>query len=206
MILSDAYLNLTLEKPDDERESARLFLELLAGIYPHLQRPPTIFRNWPLKAAATLRDLERSRDATERHFGERYVRPYTNAEYPDSMVQLAVLTPLQDYAAWLGKTEPLAAELNAGVPNFFDKKLGILRRYLNDVGDDKDADEVDSWYLYHPLANLGRLARDGDQQARKLFLASLPYATKVARHFNYCWPIQYNREDPGGDQAGPQTG
>ncbi len=70
-----------------------------------------------------------------------------------------------------------------------------MRRYLPNVGDDKDADAVDSWYLYHPLLNLGRLAHGGDKQAKALFLKSMDYAIKAAHHFDYKWPIQYKITD-----------
>ena len=48
-----------------------------------------------------------------------YLHPYTDAEYPDSMVQLTVLLPLREYAAWTGQTIPFADELRAGVPALF---------------------------------------------------------------------------------------
>jgi len=53
---------------------------------------------------------------------------------------------------------------------------------------------MDAWYLHHPLLNLSRLALKGDSQAKKLFLDSLPYAIKVARHFAYEWPVFYHME------------
>ena len=124
--------------------------------------------------------------------GHRYLHPYTDSEYPDSMVQLTVLLPLLEYAEWAGKDITLAKELRAGVPNFYDKKLGTLRRYLPTVGEDKNADAVDSWYLYHPLANLGRLAKQGDEGAKDLLFQSLDFGIKVAHHFQYRWPIQFN--------------
>src|SRR5690606_25521394 len=58
---------------------------------------------------------------------------------------------------WCGKPHPLEGEFKAGLDKFYDTKLRSLRRYLPSVGDDKDADAVDSWYLYHPLLNLGPL-------------------------------------------------
>jgi hypothetical protein len=60
------------------------------------------------------------------------------------------------------------------------------------VGDDKNADAVDSWYLYHPLMNLARLALNGDERARDLFLRSIDFGIKAAKHFKYRWPVQYN--------------
>ena len=52
--------------------------------------------------------------------------------------------------------------------------------------------EVDSWYLYHPLINLARLAKRGDEEAKQLFLESLKFGIKVAQHFKYVWPVQYH--------------
>jgi hypothetical protein len=41
---------------------------------------------------------------------------------------------------------------------------------------------------------LGRLALRGDKQGTKLFLDSLDFTIRVARHFNYEWPVMYNME------------
>jgi hypothetical protein len=143
----------------------------------------------------TLADLKRSPKARVEHYGHMYLHPYTAAEYPDSMVQVSVLAAIAQYAEWRGRPSPLQDALAAGLPKFFDKKLGALRRYLPDVGEDKDRNAVDSWYLYHPLLNLGRMAKGGNAQAREMFVASLDYAVKAARHFDYDWPIQYDVRD-----------
>src|ERR1700750_2344534 len=108
---------------------------------------------------------------------------------------MMTIATLHDYAAW--KQEPIAfeAELGKGLGRFYDRKLGTMRRYLPNVGKDKDRDAVDSWYLYHPLLNLGHLALEGDRRARLLFERSLEYAIKTARHFDYAWPIQFKITD-----------
>ena len=51
---------------------------------------------------------------------------------------------------------------------------------------------MDSWYLYHSLLNLSRLALRGDETAKKLFLDSLDYAVEVARKFKYQFPVFYD--------------
>lgn len=191
-VFSDVFLRWTPGQPQDTRQTARVFLDLLAGIYPALDRPESLYHDWPQRATETLRDLDASPDATIAHYGHRYLHPYTAAEYPDSMVQLTVLLPLREFADWKGSPIPLAEELRGGMGKFFDPKLGTVRRYLPNVGKDKDADEVDSWYLYHPLANLGRLAAAGDEDAREMFLRSCEYGIKVARHFQYQFPVQFN--------------
>ncbi|MCX7283732.1 MAG: hypothetical protein NTX28_06770, partial [Novosphingobium sp.] len=78
---------------------------------------------------------------------------------------------------------------------FYDPGLKTLRRYLPNVGKDKDKDAVDSWYLYHPLRNLGQRALAGDKRAERLFRQSIDFAIRAARHFDYKWPIQYDVKD-----------
>ncbi len=188
--LSDVFLHWCSETAEDPRRASRLFLDLLAGVYRHLERPEPEYHDWPRLASETVRDLERSPDATVRHYGNLFLRPYTASEEPDSMVQLTVLLPMREYQAWTGEALELTGELRKGVKRFFDPELGVMRRYLPNASG-KDQDLVDSWYLYHPLTNLARLAWEDDGEARELFLRSLEYGIKIARHFRYQWPVQY---------------
>jgi hypothetical protein len=210
LVLSDVFLHLPDAPPQGEVEEARLFLHGLAAVYPHLDRPKTEFRDWPAMAERSLRNLARSPKVGVRRYGSRYLRPYTDAEVPDSMVQLAVSVPIRDYGDWRGRPVPLEQQLTAGAARFFDKELGTIRRYLPNVATggepiekarDKDYDQVDSWYLYHPLANLGRLALAGEAEPKRLFLGSLDYAIKVARHFRYDWPVLFDVRTLEVDQA-----
>jgi hypothetical protein len=194
-VLSDVHLRVRQDCAQGEQASALMFLDMLADVYAGLDKPATDFRDWPGRADLTLKDLARSKDASIRHYGHTYLHPYVAAEYPDSMVQLSVLTAVHEYGRWRGKPHPLEAELAAGLGKFFDSKLGVVRRYLPNVGKDKNRFAVDSWYLYHPLTNLARLTRDGDKTASDLFFGSLDYAIKAARHFRYQWPIQYDVRD-----------
>lgn len=193
--LSDAILVFRHEAPPHERESARQFVQMLGSAYKMLELPPVQFRDWIGRAERSARDLAEAPEATIRHYGNRYVHPYTAAEYPDVMVQMSVIAALRSWGKWRGEPHPLEAELRKGLKKFYDPKLGTLRRYLPNVGKDKDADAVDSWYLYHPLLNLGILALDGDEDARALFLDSIDYAIRAAQHFDYQWPVQYNVTD-----------
>jgi hypothetical protein len=193
--LSDAILVFRHETSSDERESARQFLQMLGVAYKLIDLPRTEYRDWIDRAERTLRDLDEAPEATARHYGHRYVHPYTAAEYPDIMVQMSIVAAIHDWGKWHGEPHPLEAEFKAGLGKFYDTKLDTLRRYLPNVGDDKDADAVDSWYLYHPMLNLGRLALDGDAKARALFLKSIEFGIKAAHHFNYKWPIQYKVTD-----------
>ena len=149
----------------DEQEMARHFLQMLGTAYEALSLPRTDYRDWIARSEATIADLETADQATVRHYGHTYIMPYPDGEYPDVMVQVSVLAALHDYGNWRGEPLPLEEELRRGLPKFYDAKLKTLRRYLPNVGDDKDADAVDSWYLYHPMLNMARLALDGTKPA-----------------------------------------
>ena len=192
VVLSDVFVHWGADLPETPQQSSRIFLDHLAAIYRHMKRPEGPYHDWPARAEETLRDLRDAPEATIRHYGHTYQHPYTGAEYPDSMVQLTVLTPLREYARWKGEKIPFVDELRSGFKKFFDPELGVVRRYLPNVGSDKNAEEVDSWYLYHPLLNLARLSEEGDEEAREILLTSLEYGIKVAHHFRYEWPVQYN--------------
>jgi hypothetical protein len=193
--LSDAILVFRHGESSHERESARQFLQMLGVAYKQLDLPGTDYRDWINRAERTLHDLDKAPEATIRHYGHRYIHPYTAAEYPDIMVQMSLIAAIHDWGKWHGEPHPLEAEFKAGLAKFYDPKLKALRRYLPNVGDDKDADAVDSWYLYHPMLNLAKLALDGDQDARKLFLKAIDYGITAARHFKYKWPIQFKITD-----------
>lgn len=194
-VLSDALIAFNDHDDDDEQAMARRYLDLLGAIYRRFEHPPLEYHDWVGRAEKTMRDLATSPKATIRHYGHRYVHPYTASEYPDSMVQLSVLASIRDYEMWSHRKAAIGADLAAGLGKFYDPKLKTIRRYLPNVGKDKDKDAVDSWYLYHPLLNLGRLASDGDAQARRLFLKSIDFGIKAAHHFEYHWPIQFKVTD-----------
>jgi hypothetical protein len=189
--MSDAIVVFHDDAACDEQDSARRFLQMLGAAYRQLDAPETCYRDWVWRADKTLRDLETAPEATVRHYGHTYIRPYTDAEYPDVMVQMSLVSALRGYETWSGRKIPFARTLESGIEKFHDRTLKTMRRYLPNVGKEKDKLAVDSWYLYHPLLNLGHLARDGDAKARRLFVRSLDLAVGAARHFDYAWPIQF---------------
>lgn len=195
LTLYDTILAIRAYPQADETASAWQFLDMLGAVYHSLEPPEPAFRNWVERASRTIADLETGSDTRIRHYGHTYFHPYTASEYPDSMVQLSIASALCDWAKWQGETHPLVNEIVAGLAKFYDPKLKTLRRYLPNVGADKDADAVDSWYLYHPLLNLSNLALAGDERARALFLDTVGFGIKAAQHFDYKWPIQYKVTD-----------
>ncbi len=194
VVVSDAFVCVSPEIPASERDAAKLYLDCLAALYPYLPQPGTQWRDWPKRAANALYDLQTSAGCLVQQNGFTYARPYLDAEEPDSMVQLALMLPLIEYSEWTGQPVPLASALRAGIPAFYDAALGAMRRYLPDAPKDKDRNESDSWYLYHPLLDLARLAKRGDDEARHLLFSSLEHAITAARHFKYRWPVKFHLE------------
>jgi hypothetical protein len=194
-VLSRALVALHRGEAADESDLAMHVLTLMAEIYPHLQRPRTELRDWRGRAERTAKDLAGAPGATVQHYGHTYVRPYNCAEYPDSMTQVTLVAALREWARERGEPVKLVGELEAGIARFYDSRLNTLRRYLPNVGDDKDADEVDSWYMYYPLLGLARMALQGDDKARELLLRSVDYSIEAAQHFDYCWPIKFRLGD-----------
>jgi hypothetical protein len=203
IILSDAFLAFSPENPKGEFDQAKQFLNLLADVYLYLPKPETKYYSWPEMVDSGLNDLEFSHGCWSHGAGHDYLNAYV-ADYqtpPELMVQLAVLLPLTDYHDWCETDLPAIMKIKNGLDAFYSNDLKTVVRFLPALAKDLSGDEeqlkqnvMDSWYLHHPLLNLGRLAIRGDKQGRKLFLDSLGFTIRVAHHFNYEWPVMYNME------------
>lgn len=199
--ISDAYVIFHAAIPQDDLAMARQFLDLLAQIYLALPRVETEYLHWPDLLKKSLRDLADSEACWSEERGRHYLNAYVgdSESPPESMVQLAVLLPLLEYADWSDEDIPITEEVLGGLPRFFDKEANVLGRWLTSAAHRLDGSEpqkkpevMDSWYLYHSLINLSRLALRGDKPAQKLFLDSMEYAIKVAHKFDYRWPVFYD--------------
>jgi hypothetical protein len=178
-----------------ENRQARDYLRDMEERLHAADPPPTTEHDWTWRAQRTLADLVESPKATRLEYGDRYVMPYVAGQYPDSLVQLALVTALGTYGRSKGARLPFERTLRAGVERFYDPNVRTLRRYLPSVGEEKDYDAVDSWYLYHPMLSLALQARHGDRDALDLLLRSVDYGIRAARHFGYAWPVFYNIRD-----------
>jgi hypothetical protein len=184
------------ETTDPERREASLkYIRALAEMYSLLDPPPVQERDWQWRATRTLHDLETAPEARCEYEGDLYILPYPSGQYPDSMVQIALVSALREYAPSSPRASELASQLFKGMHRFYDPGVGTLRRYLPNVGEEKDYDAVDSWYIYHPMMNLARLALGGDQGASDLLMRSVEYGIRAAHHFEYRWPVLYKIQD-----------
>ncbi|HVX28525.1 MAG TPA: hypothetical protein VHB70_19405 [Parafilimonas sp.] len=203
VIISDVFLNFNPAKNRNIFQHAKQFMNLLAEVYPYLPRPETKYHPWPEILDKGLNDLQFNHACWSHANGNDYLNAYA-CDYntpPEIMVQLAVLLPLLDYKQWSKKDLPAIDKIKAGLSAFYNEKLGTVVRWLPSKEQNLDGAEeqlkpgvMDSWYLHHPLLNLGRLALQGDAHAKRLFLDSLPFTIKAAHHFKYTWPVFYNLE------------
>jgi len=201
--LTDAIVAFDQEIAKDENALTRQYLNMLAEVYLLLPRPDTQYIHWPNILQKGLHDLTESPGCWSQVAGKHYFNAYIS-DYetpPEIMVQLAVLLPLLDYVEWSGETMEVMEKIREGLPAFWDEKLKTVVRWLPAAAEKLKGEEeqkkpmvMDSWYLHHPLLNLSRLALKGDGIAIDLFLKSLPYATKVAKHFKYRWPVFYKMD------------
>lgn len=200
-VLSDTYIALSPTVPQNDRKEAQQFLDLYGALYLAWPRPEAEHRDWPRRVDQTIRDITHSPLCTVEHEGERYLLAYLGADDrpPESMVQLAVLVPMIEYSRAREQTIPLIEPLRRAIPTFLDPRIGSLVRWLPAMksllkGKEEQMGEevMDSWYLYHTLLNLARLARNKDRETRRLFIESVEYGIHVAHRFDYRWPIFYD--------------
>lgn len=202
-VITDAFIAFENKVPDTEPDMIRGYLDLLAKIYLQIPLPATNYKQWPEVLDKGLKDLIDSPGCWTQVSGHQYFNAYVS-DYntpPEIMVQLAILLPLLDYVEWSKHDLEVMKTIKEGLPAFYDEKLGTITRWLPAAEDKLEGEEeqkqpgvMDSWYLHHPLLNLSRLALKGDKVCEQLFLDSLDYAIKVARHFNYQWPVFYKMD------------
>lgn len=206
-VISDAYLVVNQISDASQLEKPLEFIRALSSIYTQLPKPETKYVDWPGRAQRTLVSLNRSkacRQTIDQHvYLNAYVDSYQKA--PECMVQLAILIPLLEYEQWKSSNSyALSQELQQSFPRFFNKKLGVLTRWLpgvefkkteEELSEEENPDIIDSWYLLHILLNAGRLAAFGNETAHAIFLESVGYLIKAAQHFNYEWPVFYYMKD-----------
>lgn len=201
VVLSDAFIYLNERIPDNEFEAADQFLEAMACVYDQLPKPPTDYFDWPKAAERTIQALTESPDCGRTIKKRFYVNAYVGAvqKPPESMVQLAILVPLWEYQNWSGQVVPLVEQIQKSVPSFYDEARGAIVRWLpgepfrkEETSEEEDPNKVDSWYLLHILMNLGRLADQGNVDAKDMLFKSIDFVIEAAHHFNYEWPVFYD--------------
>ncbi|SHG33186.1 hypothetical protein [Flavobacterium defluvii] len=198
--ISDAFVILEEKVLEKATELSAAFLDFLSEIYLLLPKPEPQYQDWLAIAQQALNSLYLNKGCWTVINGTPYLNAYAgDYDTPaEIMVQLAVLLPLQEYLIWSQQTHPVYDDLSRGITDFYDDRVKSIVRWhparenqLDKSEEQKKEMVMDSWYLHHPLLNLARLALRGDKTAERLFLDSIDYAIKVARHFDYNWPVFY---------------
>lgn len=201
IVISDAFVLFNPSVPKDDLEMAEQFMDSLAQVYLSLPHLETDYIDWPGIVKKSLRDLSNSDKCWTTIRNTHYLNAYVadNDTPPESMVQLSVLLPLTEYADWSGESSSIIDDIMKGLPKFYDQDAKVYARWLVTEEDKLDGSEphkkprvMDSWYLYHSLLNLSRLALRGDKTCTKLFLDSMDYAVQVAQNFKYRFPVFYD--------------
>lgn len=199
--VSDVFFCLSADAPESDGTLARSYLDQLATIYCAMERPVSEYHDWPHLAKQSLRHLSFSQECTLDKRRKTFLAPYVGdrSKPPESMVQFTVLLPLLEYSAWSVAPVLLADRMLDAIPAFFDSKVGALLRWPEGESAPGPPDVMgstrymDSWYLYHTLFNLGRLVkRTKNPNLRDLLKQSLAYGQRVARRFEYRWPVFFD--------------
>ncbi|MFN0256477.1 hypothetical protein [Pedobacter ureilyticus] len=203
-IISDAIVSFSTDTLKTDRDVCEHYLTQLAKIYPAIKKEEPSYHNWLDIVNKGLTGLANHSGcwtfADGHHYLNAYVSDYDTPS--EIMVQLAVLLPLIEYKEWSGdKSNEMIEKLKAGLPAFYKKDMGTIVRWLPKLEKQLDHSEeqkkpnvMDSWYLYHPLMNLARLAKKGDNDAMDLLMKSIDFAINVAKTFDYQWPVFYQME------------
>jgi len=202
-VVSDAYVLLSEELPEEDVAVATQYLNLLAEVYLLIPKPETNYNDWQDISQKALADLTSNKGCWTHADGHSYLNAYLcdYATPAEIMVQLAVMYAVKEYSDWSGEKHQLVKNIRNGLESFYDPKLETISRWLPSKRDELDHAEeqkspltMDSWYLHHPLLNLSKLALDGDAVAETLLTKSVAYAIKVAQHFAYQWPVFYKMD------------
>ena len=188
--IMDSYLLLGPGRPAPETAGAAQFLDALAAIYPHLQRPALAPADWRALGARTARDLA-GPDVQVGLGGHSYLRAYVSDRRiaPELITQLNVLAGLLAYQRTFGgttDTRRLVAMLSADLPSFYSTMYGTV---VNNLPLPREPGAgTESWYLVGDLIDLARVAASGDRTARSLVLRSAEGAIALAHHVRYRFP------------------
>lgn len=211
VILSDVHLALSDEVPADDLEMGEQYLSFMSLLYSKIPRPNTQYVEWHALTPKVYGELEKYKECWKRWDRKKYLNAYVSDfdKPPESMVQLTVLLPLLEFAEWGGERLAVTETLLKNIENFFDPTINCFVRWPPDAKEDtaqSDPRNMDSWYLYHILYNIGRLAEQEHGNYRKLYEKSLVYAIKVAHKFNYHWPVFFNLDSLKIERAETEEG
>lgn len=204
-VLRDTYLLYFIDTPKRPAAIALQILQAQCRVYRQLQTPVVSLYAIDEFVQHSLRDLAQHKGCWQQVKADAFLNAYLN-DYqnpPESMVQLSVLLPVLRYhLAYPNATSAAIVDtLLSGVSCFYDEKIQSIARWmpektfqLDESEEQKQPRIMDAWYLHQPLLNLAYvlLAGKGDDLLKQQFINSVTFCKKVAKHFDYVWPVFYD--------------
>ncbi len=188
--LSSAFLVLRPGMPSSENELARDFLEALAGIYPHIEKPPLIPHDWKNLAEHTLQDLNTPKCLVSLN-GQEFLRSYVDIPRLGSaemITQLDVLRGMYTLEKSTGISSPLKSQIEGNLLSFYNTEHEqIVNDYPNE-----GISRGDSWYTVELAIGLSQLAQMGSSVASMLLFQSVPAIIQFARTVSYDFPVFFS--------------
>jgi hypothetical protein len=184
----DSYLYLLPGLPTDEVAQADTYLRMISAIDSMLPQPADPAADWPSIAAKAAQNLADPANLVTLN-GFTYLRSYVSdtRTAPELITQAGVLAGIEAYEKQQHVTVPLAATLDAGLPQFYDSTYHTV---TNQIGHNATARD-ESWYYVDNLISLLQLAQLGDATATTLLKNSIDSAIALAHANNYEFPVTF---------------
>lgn len=192
MPMSDAFV--VLRPAVKLGDAAEAFLRSLDAIYESLDQCELPRHDYVLWSRRTHECLATMPSLLHTFEGHKFPLPYVGATVPDSMVQTSIAASMHRMTERRPEFAKCVDVFTHATEAFVEPDFNAIARYLPDVPEERQPDRADSWYNVFPLINLARMAKRGHERARELMRQSIPNALRVARHFDYKWPIFYSRK------------
>ncbi|NGM62314.1 hypothetical protein G5B30_10355 [Sphingobacterium sp. SGG-5] len=130
----EGYLIFNPARPENAWEASLQYLSALENVYQRITRPRPTVRPLQRYAIKVLKELDGHHGCWQQVGPHAYLNAYMNDYHNpvESMVQLAVLTPLLLYSHTYPARacQRICTELLQGFPAFFDEKLGCFVRWI----------------------------------------------------------------------------
>jgi hypothetical protein len=200
----DSYLYLVPTVPDTEAAMSATYLKMLGTVYADLPSIVLPAANWQPLAARSAANLMDPANIDTWH-GKRYLKSYVSdtRTAPELITQAGVLAGVRAYEARYHVTLPLDAMLEANLSSFYDPGYHTVRNGLV-KGHDPAARE-ESWYYVQNLISLLQAAKSDSAVAKKLLLASVDAAIRLAHTNKYEFPQDFAFKDMNGAGTGLQS-
>ena len=173
LMLGDTYLYLRPAERTDNASICRNYVEMMADVYSHIQKPAQIRTDWRRDVVPQLvRDIMRPENTTK--YQDKYLLPkaYVSYEHDDMQLWtvLNLLHPLELYTKKYPEQKEareLRDRLSAALPLFWDRKLKWFHNGIAPCNPDMFMTSV---YIFIPAHMLADLALTGHKEAADMLL------------------------------------